>query len=31
LPPIAAAVCNAILALTGNPVRKLPIGRPATT
>ena len=31
LPPIAAAVCNAILALTGNSVRKLPIGRPATT
>ena len=27
LPPIAPAVCNALLRLTGKPVRKLPIGR----
>jgi isoquinoline 1-oxidoreductase beta subunit len=26
-PPIAPAVCNALLQLTGKPVRKLPIGR----
>ena len=26
-PPIAPAVCNALLTLTGRPVRRLPIGR----
>lgn len=26
VPPIAPAVCNAVLALTGTPVRRLPIG-----
>jgi isoquinoline 1-oxidoreductase beta subunit len=26
-PPIAPAVCNALLRLTGRPVRRLPIGR----
>ena len=26
-PPIAPAVCNALLALTGKPVRALPIGQ----
>jgi isoquinoline 1-oxidoreductase beta subunit len=26
-PPIAPAVCNALLRLTGSPVRRLPIGR----
>jgi isoquinoline 1-oxidoreductase beta subunit len=29
VPPIAPAVCNAVFALTGTPVRKLPIGRVA--
>lgn len=28
-PPIAPALCNALLALTGRPIRKLPIGRVA--
>ncbi|MBK7948112.1 MAG: xanthine dehydrogenase family protein molybdopterin-binding subunit [Deltaproteobacteria bacterium] len=26
-PPIAPAICNALLALTGKPIRRLPIGR----
>ncbi|MEZ4331063.1 MAG: xanthine dehydrogenase family protein molybdopterin-binding subunit [Myxococcota bacterium] len=26
-PPIAPAICNALLALTGRPIRRLPIGR----
>jgi isoquinoline 1-oxidoreductase beta subunit len=29
-PPIAPAVCNALLALTGKPVRRLPIVREAS-
>ena len=28
-PPIAPAICNALLALTGKPIRRLPIGRVA--
>jgi isoquinoline 1-oxidoreductase beta subunit len=30
-PPIAPAICNALLALTGEPIRRLPIGRVTRT